>query len=109
MLKLTERRLADDTWEIEVEGELDLSVVGRFQEAIDGSGSGLTLIDLTRCTFIDSTGIAAILRARRLREEDGGRVVVHSPSRQVLRIFTVTGLTGNGRARRRRLCSCPCR
>jgi stage II sporulation protein AA (anti-sigma F factor antagonist) len=96
MLKLTEHRLADDTSEIEVDGELDLSVADQLQAAIDGAGPGSTLIDLSRCTFIDSTGIAVILRAHRLREEDGGRIVVHSPSDQVLRIFTVTGLTGNG-------------
>jgi anti-anti-sigma factor len=96
MLQLTERRLADGTTEIEVDGELDLSVADQLQRAIDEAGPGTTLIDLRYCTFIDSTGIAVILRAHRQREEDGGRVVAHSPADQVLRIFMVTGLTGNG-------------
>jgi anti-anti-sigma factor len=96
MLELTERRLADGAVEIEVDGEVDLAVADRLQEAIDSAGPGTTLIDLTRCTFIDSTGIAVILRAHRLREEDGGRIVAHSPSAQVLRVLSVTGLTGNG-------------
>jgi anti-anti-sigma factor len=96
MLQLTERRLADGTTEIEVDGELDLSVADQLQQAIDEAGPGTTLIDLRYCTFIDSTGIAVILRAHRQREEDGGRVVAHSPADQVLRIFMVTGLTGNG-------------
>lgn len=96
MLQLTERRLADGATEIEVDGELDLSVADQLQKAIDEAGSGSMLIDLRHCTFIDSTGIAVILRAHRQREEDGGRLIAHSPADQVLRIFTVTGLTGNG-------------
>jgi anti-anti-sigma factor len=96
MLQLTERRLPDGATEIEVDGELDLSVADQLQEALDEAGPGSTLIDLKYCTFIDSTGIAVILRAHRQREEEGGRIVVHSLSSSVLRIFTVTGLTGNG-------------
>lgn len=95
-LKLTERRLAAGAQEIEVEGELDLSVADQLQGAIDGSESSVTLIDLASCTFIDSTGIAVILRAYRERGEDGGRIVVHSPSDQVLKVLTITGLTGDG-------------
>jgi anti-sigma B factor antagonist len=96
ILKLTERRLTPDAIEIAVDGELDLSVAGELQEAIDRAESESTLIDLTRCTFIDSTGIAVILRANQLRNGDGGRVVIHSPSDQVLRVLTVIGLTDNG-------------
>jgi anti-anti-sigma factor len=96
MLKVTVRRLADGATEIGVEGELDLAVADQLQAAIDGALAGTTLIDLSRCTFIDSTGIAVILRAHRLGEQDGGRCVAHSPSRQVLRVLTITGLTDNG-------------
>lgn len=95
-LALTECQLADGAIEIEVDGEVDLAVADQLQRAIDDAGPGTTLIDLTRCTFIDSTGIAVILRAHRLRAEDGGRLVAHSPSAQVLRVLSVTGLTGNG-------------
>jgi anti-sigma B factor antagonist len=96
ILKLTEHRLAGGTVEIAVEGELDLSVGEQLQEAIEAADSGSLLIDLARCTFIDSTGIAVFLRARRLRGEEGGSLVLHSPTRQVLRVLTVTGLTGDG-------------
>jgi anti-anti-sigma factor len=97
ILKLTESRLETGTVEIAVEGELDLSVGEQLQEAIEAADSRSMLIDLAGCTFIDSTGIAVFLRARRLRDEDGGgRLVLHSPTRQVLRVLTVTGLTGDG-------------
>jgi stage II sporulation protein AA (anti-sigma F factor antagonist) len=96
MLELTKRQLPDGATEIKVDGELDLSVADQLQKAIDEAGPGTTLIDLRYCTFIDSTGIAVILRAHRQREKDGGRIVAHSPSDQVLRVLMVTGLTGNG-------------
>ncbi len=96
LLRLTKLRLADGVTEIEVDGELDLSVADQLETVIDEAGPGRMLIDLSRCTFIDSTGIAVILRAQRRREEDGGQIVAHSPSDQVLRIFRVTGLAGNG-------------
>jgi anti-anti-sigma factor len=96
ILKLTERRLASGGLEIEVEGELDLAVAPQLQDAIDRAAPGPTLIDLARCTFIDSTGIAVVLRANQQCDGDGGRIVLHSATDQVLRVFTVTGLTGNG-------------
>lgn len=97
MLKLTQRQLPDGGTEIEVDGELDLSVADQLQAAIDEAGPGSTLIDLRYCTFIDSTGIAVILRANRRREEEErGRIVLHSLSSSILRVFTVTGLTEDG-------------
>jgi anti-anti-sigma factor len=76
---------------------LDLAVADQLQEVIARRRDDQTLIDLEDCAFIDSTGIAAIVRARRQwAEEGGGRIVVHSPNDQVLRILTTTGLTGIG-------------
>jgi stage II sporulation protein AA (anti-sigma F factor antagonist) len=97
ILKLSERRLTSGAVEIVVDGELDLAVAPQLQRAIDEAGPGSMLIDLASCTFIDSTGIAVVLRAHQLHgEEGGGRVVVHSPSDQVLRVLTITGLTEDG-------------
>ena len=55
------------------------------------------LIDLTECEFIDSTGIALIVRAwQRLdRDADGegsGRLVICSGNDQVRRVLEITGL-----------------
>jgi anti-anti-sigma factor len=94
---LSEREISSDCREIVVEGELDLAVAGQLEEAIARSHGEQTLIDLTDCEFIDSTGIAVIVRADRERSRDGGgRLVVHSPGDQVLRVLEITGLTGIG-------------
>lgn len=91
--KLTESVVEDGCREIEIEGELDMAVADRLQQALaDGQGDRI-LISLKSCQFIDSTGIAVILSAN---HGNGSRLVLHSPRDQVLRILEVTGLTSNG-------------
>ena len=89
---LTETEAGDGCREIHIEGELDLAVCDRLQEAI-GSQDDRILIDLEECRFIDSSAIAVILRAHSCERS---RVVVHSHGGQVLRVLEITGLTGNG-------------
>jgi anti-sigma B factor antagonist len=96
VLTITERELSPDCREIRVEGELDLAVADRLEEAIERRPDGQTLIDLEECEFIDSTGIAVIVRAHREWADHGARLVVHSPNALVLRVLDITGLTGIG-------------
>jgi anti-anti-sigma factor len=82
---------------ISVRGELDLSTApdleGPLKEATD-SGEGSVLIDLSQCEFIDSTGIALIVRAwQRLNSGENGRaLVICSQNDQVRRVLEITGL-----------------
>jgi anti-sigma B factor antagonist len=54
------------------------------------------VIDLGECEFIDSAGIAAIVRGHQRARERGGRVAVYGASSQVHRILAMAGLTDNG-------------
>ena len=94
--RLIERDLGDGRREIRVEGELDLAVAEQLRESLARSEEELVVIDLAACEFLDSTGIAVIVQASRAAAEDGRRVIVHSPTAQVLRVLTITGLTSNG-------------
>ncbi len=95
--RLTELDLGSGAHEIAVVGELDLAVADRLSDAIERADGTDILISLEQCEFIDSTGLAVILRAHQTAQKNGsGRVVIHSPSRPVLRVLEVTGLTGNG-------------
>lgn len=82
---------------ISVRGELDLSTAPELEaplnEALE-SGEGSVLVDLSRCEFIDSTGIALIVRAwQRLDSgEDGRTLVICSQNDQVRRVLEITGL-----------------
>jgi anti-anti-sigma factor len=82
---------------ISVRGELDLSTApeleGPLNHALE-SDEGSMLIDLSQCEFIDSTGIALIVRAwQRLDSGKNGRaLVLCSQNAQVRRVLEITGL-----------------
>lgn len=96
----TAAQLDDGVRVVAVRGELDLGTAsdleGPLEEAV-ASGDASVLIDLSECEFIDSTGIALIVRTwQRLdRAADGdgsGRVVICSDNEQVRRVLEITGL-----------------
>ena len=95
---VSERELQPDCRDVQIEGELDLAVAEQLDEALAGAAakSSRVLVGLERCDFIDSSGIAVILRARTRMEEEGHRLVVYAPTDQVLRVLSMTGLIGNG-------------
>ncbi|HET8565580.1 MAG TPA: STAS domain-containing protein [Solirubrobacterales bacterium] len=82
---------------ISVRGELDLSTApeleGPLEQALE-SGEESVLIDLSECEFIDSTGIALIVRAwQRLDGGGNGRgLVICTQNDQVRRVLDITGL-----------------
>lgn len=79
---------SEDLRELKVEGELDLAVADRLKDALSRAEARAVLVDLSDCDFLDSTGIAVVLLARRA----GARIVLHSPSDQVHRILDTLGL-----------------
>jgi anti-anti-sigma factor len=93
-------QLDDGVRVIAVKGELDLSTASDLERPLDdavSSGDVSVLIDLSECEFIDSTGIALIVRAwqhlDRAADGDGsGRVVLCSHNDQVRRVLEITGL-----------------
>jgi anti-sigma B factor antagonist len=85
---------------LEVNGELDLSTATQLEGPLDeatASEKSAVLIDLTDCTFIDSTGIALVVRAwQRVDAAAGnggeGGLVLCCQNEQVRRVLEVTGL-----------------
>lgn len=98
ILQIAERELGSGRCELQLEGELDLWSVERLQAVLQrvSRDNGAVLVGLEGCNFVDSTGIALFLQARRQLEDKGGRLVLYGCSDQVLRIFTVAGLTDAG-------------
>jgi len=96
--KVSERDLQPGCRDIQVEGELDLAVAGELDEVLTVAVEQCSqvLVGLERCAFIDSSGIAVILRAHSRMQEEGNRLVVYAPTDQVLRVLSMTGLTANG-------------
>jgi anti-sigma B factor antagonist len=78
---------------IAVEGELDMNTAARLERELEvrAAAESPLLIDLSRCEFIDSTGIALIVRSWQRLEEDGSFALC-GVGDQVKRVLDVTGL-----------------
>lgn len=98
ILRIAEASIGANRCELQLEGELDLWSVERLQAVLQRvtRENEAIVVGLESCDFVDSTGIALFLQARRRLEEKGGRLVLYGCSDQVLRIFTVAGLTDAG-------------
>jgi anti-sigma B factor antagonist len=86
-----------------VRGELDMNTApeleARLEEALAG-GSAAVMLDLSECEFIDSTGIALIVRTWQRLEggakvESSGRFVLCCINHQVRRLLKITGVEGS--------------
>jgi anti-anti-sigma factor len=75
-----------------VVGEVDLSVVADFKDAIEEAAraGGPTVIDLTACTFIDSTCLSAVVDAEKAHH--GHLWIMLGETGIVRRVFTMTAL-----------------
>jgi anti-anti-sigma factor len=80
-------------------GEFDLSGAHYFslcaKEAID-SDAGTVVIDLAGLTFIDSTGVAALLETHQRLSAAGRSLRVVNVGPQPAGVFDMTGLSGTG-------------
>jgi len=76
-------------------GELDLSTVDKVEhelQRIEGERPGTVVLDLSRLTFLDSSGLRLIVSAdQRARQANGRFVVVRGPD-TVQRVFSITHL-----------------
>ena len=76
-------------------GELDMATSLDFAGAVQRvreSAPGRLVLDLSEVSFIDSTGIRAVLRARQEAERDGVPCTVAPGPPAVQRAFAVAGL-----------------
>jgi len=76
-------------------GEIDVAAEERAWAVLDEAirASSRIVVDMRRVSFMDSTGIGLLLRARQLVvRESSGHVVLRAAPRQVLHLLEVTGL-----------------
>ena len=80
---------------VNVAGEIDSSNCGQLEAALIGlspaAGSRVD-VDLGGVSFIDSSGLRALLTGQRAIEEQSASMRVVSPSTTVRRLFEITGL-----------------
>jgi anti-sigma B factor antagonist len=74
-------------------GEIDLSTSSRLDAAVDRfveEGHAHLVVDLAEVTFMDSTGLNSLVRARNLLDPLGRRLSVRNVAAGPRRLFAVT-------------------
>lgn len=77
-------------------GELDhhaaKDVMRRAEEILDRHMPRDCALDLSRLSFMDSSGVAVILRLHKRMLDMGGRIWVENPKAQPLRVLDISGI-----------------
>ncbi|GAB3850166.1 STAS domain-containing protein [Dactylosporangium cerinum] len=76
-------------------GDLDYGGADRFRACVAQAlqpPPGALYIDLQLVTFVDSSGLGALVTAHKLAERAGSRLVLESPSEALLRTLRTAGL-----------------
>ncbi len=84
----------DDTV-VTVHGEVDAYSAPQLHACLDevtGSSRGRVVIDVKDVAFIDSSGVGVIVAAVKRLREDGRRLVLRRPTRQMAKLLEMTGL-----------------
>lgn len=79
---------------VTISGDVDVYTAPRFEECLQGliaDGKTNIAVDLENCTYFDSEGIKALIKAVRKRNGEPSLTVVGARG-IVLRVFEITGL-----------------
>jgi anti-sigma B factor antagonist len=78
---------------VAITGEIDIATSQAMRDALaTDSGPAHLEVDMSAVTFIDASGIGALLAARQRAVDGGGSLAVRAPSWAVLRVTRVLGL-----------------
>ena len=74
-----------------VAGEIDLSTADQLRSSLEPL-SGRVVVHLHGVTFLDSTGIAVLVSARKRLVQNGGTLRLRAPQEHVRRVLEIVGL-----------------
>jgi anti-sigma B factor antagonist len=80
---------------VTLQGALDAGTAARLEEQFaEMSRRGIACIDLdvAGLEFMDSIGLAVVVAEHKRAKAGGGGLVIHHPSRRVIRLFQTHGL-----------------
>jgi anti-sigma B factor antagonist len=93
---ITERQLDERTDVVSVEGELDLTTAPRLKWALVDAlqaGHSQLVLDLSRCSFMDSTALGVLVGVNRSLHADA-RLAIACARENVQKIFELSGMDG---------------
>jgi anti-anti-sigma factor len=80
---------------VRVTGDLDLETAPQMLAAIEptlDTGTGALVVDLSRLTFIDSSGLSALIRINQRMSAAGRELSIIAPGPPAAKTFEITGL-----------------
>ena len=80
---------------VSVRGEVDIATAPMLDRLLHSllESHAHVVLDLSGVSFIDSTGIGVLVAAARAADQDGGSFAVREPSRSVLRVLELSGVS----------------
>lgn len=83
--------------DLAVAGELDLYTAPRLEEAVaveTSTGASEVVLELSGVTFVDSSGLSAIITLHQQLTASGATLALRNPSAFVVRLLDLTGVAG---------------
>ncbi len=82
-----------DAMVVRVHGDLDMATAPGLEEALEGADvSKRIVIDLSGCTFLDSSAVRALVATARAAEPAGGDVALVTRDPGILRVLEIASL-----------------
>lgn len=83
-----------DRVSVKVTGDVDLATADKVGEALLDAltKANEVWVDLSAVTFLDSTGIRALVQAHRKADSQGAKLYVHGAQQWVAKVLEVTGV-----------------
>ncbi len=82
---------------LQLKGELDhhgaKGLMDRAEREIEAALPLHLVLDFSNVSFMDSSGIAVVIRCRQRMRELGGNVVLQGVPRQPMKVFEASGIT----------------
>lgn len=85
----------DGQYRLRLSGELDMATAPWLRDhlvEIAANGAGRVVIDVSRLSFIDSTGLSVLVSGWRRLRECGGDLVLAAPSPAIAKVLDIAGL-----------------
>jgi anti-sigma B factor antagonist len=94
-LTITAHTDTESRTSLQLEGSLDLESRDRFLESARAQladGGPELVLDLSGLTFMDSSGLGALITLGHDCEDAGSAVVLQAPTERVMRLIDISGL-----------------
>lgn len=84
--------IAADGAVLSLQGECDMAAVPAIADAVEALETRWVVVDLSGLTFLDSSGLGALLRAKSCLEQRGGTLRISGAAGSVLKVLEITGV-----------------